>query len=44
MISRMKTIAGLAVLAGLMHAGSLHAQVYGARGYNPYTGTSARGA
>jgi hypothetical protein len=39
----LKKLAGLALLAALVGGGSLYAQVYGARGYNPYTGTYAQG-
>src|SRR2546423_14103196 len=44
MIVSMKRLAGLAVLVGFMNGGSLYAQVYGAQGYNPYTGNYARAA
>lgn len=44
MILSLKRITCLAVFAGFIQSGSLHAQVYGAQGYNPYTGTRAGAA
>jgi len=44
MMNCLKVLAGPAVLLGFLHGPALHAQVYGAQGYNPYTGNYNRAA
>jgi hypothetical protein len=44
MINHLRIVGGLAVLALLLQARAVDAQVYAAQGYNPYTGNYARGA
>ncbi len=40
----LRTLGGLAVLLGLLHAGTASAQYARAAGYNPYTGYGGRAA